>query len=129
MAEVFQAFISVLLIFPILLFSFVLFANKKMGLNAARSFGRAADITTVILFLSVPIAVESLFQYRPGSIILGLALVTGLWLTIREWKSKKEIEMMPLLRKIWRFLFLVLSLSYFMICCAGFVANAYAFLK
>ena len=116
-----QAIISFLLIFPIVVFIIVFLISVKISHKKVRAIGNAADVTTILLFFAVPIAIQSLFQIKTSVIIVGIALVTSVILTVIEWKTKTEIELLPLLRKIWRFLFLVLSITYFIVWCVGLV--------
>lgn len=121
MNNILQTIISFLLVFPIVIFIIVFLVSVKISHKKVRSFGIAADITTILLFFAVPIAIQSLFHIETTGIIVGIALVTSVILTIIEWKTKTEIELIPLLRKIWRFLFLVLSVTYFIVWCIGLV--------
>ncbi|ACA39029.1 conserved hypothetical protein [Lysinibacillus sphaericus C3-41] len=43
--------------------------------------------------------------------------------TYIDWRTKKEIEVKPLLKKIWRFLFLLLSTAYAVICIIGVIQS------
>ena len=121
MNSILQTMISFLLIFPIVVFIIVFLISVKISHKKVRAFGIAADATTILLFFAVPIAIQSLFHIESTAIIAGIALVTSVILTIIEWKTKTEIELIPLLRKIWRFLFLVLSITYFIVWCIGLV--------
>lgn len=121
--------ISFLLIFPIVIFMTVFFISLKVNRRPARAFGIAADTTTFILFFAVPIAIQSLFQLETVGIITSIALIISLILTVIEWKSKKEIELLPLLRKIWRCLFLILSLTYIIVLSLGLVLKVLEYVK
>lgn len=121
MSNFFQTIISFLLVFPIVIFIVVFFVSSKISKKTTKAFGHAADITTLVLFFAVPIAIQSLFQIETVGFLMGIALIISVILTFLEWKSQKEIELIPLVRKIWRFLFLVLSVTYFFVWCLGFV--------
>ena len=124
-----QSVVSFLLIFPIVIFLVVYFISVKMNQKKARAFGNAADVTTLLLFFAVPMAIESLFHLETMGSIVGVALIISVILTFIEWKSQKEIELLPLLRKIWRFLFLILSISYFIVWCVGLVIKVLEFMN
>lgn len=85
--------------------------SKKRG----KVFGRAADMTTFLLFFSVPESVRFLWGYDIGFITFIVAIIIAMIFTIIEWRSTKEIEILPLFRKIWRFLFLLLTITYVVI--------------
>ncbi len=129
MSNLIQLVISFLLVFPIALFIIVYLISIKIQRKSSRAFGLAADITTMGLFFSIPIALQSLFQIETRGSILGIALLVSLIFTILEWKTQNEIQLFPLLRRIWRFLFLVLSLVYIVIWCMGLVLKVTEFLK
>jgi len=113
MSNVFWGIVSFLIAFPAVLFvvfyilQFVLLRKRKM-----KAFGVTADVTTFFLFFSVPAVVYAFWMLNIFSYIVVGALLIGIALTIVEWKTKKEVLIMPLFRKIWRTLFLVLNLLY-----------------
>ncbi|WP_019412495.1 DUF3397 domain-containing protein [Paenisporosarcina sp. TG20] len=129
MSNFVQPIISFLIVFPIVIFLAIFFISVKIIRKPSKAFGHAADITTILLFFAVPIAIQSLFQIEAVGYMLGVALIISIILTVVEWKSKTEIELLPLLRKIWRFLFLVLSLIYFVVWCLGVVLKVLEYIK
>ena len=117
-----QMIISTFLLVPYLVFILAFFVLSKWTKKRPKqTFGIAADITTFILLFAVPIAIEALFEVKTMIYFFCLAIVIGVVLTIYEWKSKKEIELIPLLRKIWRLLFLFLSTLYIIVFCLGLI--------
>ena len=129
MSNFFQLIISFLLVFPIAIFIVVFIVSRKLNRKPTKAFGHAADVTTLVLFFAVPIAVQSLFKIETVGFLVGMALFLSVILTFQEWKSQKEIELIPLIRKIWRFLFLVLSVTYFIVWCLGFVFKVIEFVN
>lgn len=128
MSNFFQTIISFLLVFPIVIFIVVFLVSSKIS-RKTKAFGHAADITTLVLFFAVPIAIQSLFQIETVGFLMGIALIISVILTFLEWKSQKEIELISLVRKIWRFLFLILSVTYFIVWCLGFVFKVIEFVN
>ncbi|MET1014486.1 MAG: DUF3397 family protein [Paenisporosarcina sp.] len=124
-----QNVISVVLFLPYLVFFVVLFVAMKSHQKTVRAFGLAADLTTFILFFAVPIAIEALFDVKTMIYFMSVALVLSMFMTYQEWKAKKEIELLPLLRKIWRFLFILLSLIYVIILFIGFIMKMMHFMN
>jgi len=49
--------------------------------------------------------------------------------TYIDWRTKKEIEVKSLLKKIWRFQFLVLSTAYIVICIVGVIQSVIEYLQ
>ncbi len=129
MSNFFQLIISFLLVFPIAIFIVVFIVSRKLNRKTTKAFGHAADVTTLVLFFAVPIAVQSLFKIETVGFLVGMALFLSVILTFQEWKSQKEIELIPLIRKIWRFLFLVLSATFFIVWCLGFVFKVIEFVN
>ena len=129
MSDFFQTILSFLLVFPIVIFIVVFFVSRKLTKKTTKAFGHAADLTTMMLFFAVPVAIQSLFQIETVGFMVGMALIISVILTFFEWKSQKEIELIPLIRKIWRFLFLVLSITYLIVWCLGFVFKVLEFVN
>lgn len=123
MLNIIQNIVSVALFLPYLVFFIVLFVALKSNRKPARAFGLAADVTTFVLFFAVPIAVEALFDVKTMIYMLCIALVLSMFMTYQEWTNKKEIELLPLLRKIWRFLFILLSFVYIIVLLSGFIVK------
>ena len=125
--DILYAIGALLIIAPIFLFIFIiLLARKRLGY---RSIGLAADVTTLLLFFSVPAAAAAIWQVNTMLITYSAALVIAIILLIIEWKRSKEIEIPKLARKIWRVYFLALSLAYFLICVAGLIWTFNDFFK
>lgn len=110
---------AVVIMAPALAFMLIiLLARKRLGY---RSIGLAADVTTLLLFFSVPAAAAAIWHVEAVMITCSAALVIAIFLLVIEWKQSKEIEISKLARKTWRVYFLVLSLAHFLICAAGLI--------
>lgn len=115
--DILYAIGALLIIAPVFLFILtILFARKRLGY---RSIGLAADVTTLLLFFSVPAAAAAIWQVDTILITFSTAIIIAILLLVIEWKQSKEIEIPKLARKTWRVYFLALSLAYFLICLAG----------
>lgn len=114
---IFAPFIAFLLIFALL--------RKRFR---RRAFGLSADLTTFLLFFSVPVSIEALWGYSLSSIVYFIAIIIAIILLVLEWKKSKEIEVIKYIRKTWRMYFLILSLAYFIIWIAGISYTVIAFL-
>lgn len=125
----FQMIISTFLVVPYLVFILSYFILLKWTRKQPKqAFGIAADITTFLLLFAVPIAIEALFDVKTMIYFFCLAIIISVIFTIYEWKSKKEIELIPLLRKIWRLLFLLLSTLYILVFCLGLILKIIQYL-
>lgn len=110
---------AVFLYIPFLLFSFVYFISLKK--RKKKALGLASDITTLLLFFSVPASVDILWGYSVSALIYFIALVLAIILLIIEWRTAKEIEIIPFFRKLWRTYFLLLASAYALVWLVGLV--------
>jgi len=111
---------------PIILFVFtLLIARKKMG---RRSIGLAADATTFLLFVSIPVAAAVIWSYDIAAITYMVAVVIAMFLLTIEWIKSKEIKVVPFIRKTWRTYFLILSIAYFLLWVTGLALSISRFL-
>ncbi|MCS1383135.1 DUF3397 domain-containing protein [Lysinibacillus sphaericus] len=129
MKDILHIVISVIIFCPILLFVIVYAVSRKVNIRSTHAFGAASDVTTFWLFFSVPLAIGALWGVNVGALLVMLAIVLAIVFTYVDWRTKKEIEVRPLLRKIWRFLFLVLSTAYLLICLVGMIQSVVEYLQ
>lgn len=97
---------------PFLFFGIIYLMLKKLSKKRKKTFSKVADITTIILFFSIPVSVKFIWSFDIGFMVFIIAVMIAIIFTIIEWRTTKELEIRPLFRKIWRFLFLVLSFTY-----------------
>ncbi|AQU79903.1 DUF3397 family protein [Planococcus faecalis] len=110
---------TVFLYIPFLLFAVIYFLSLKR--RKRKALGLASDITTFVLFFSVPASVEILWGYSISAYIYFVALVLAIILLIIEWRTAKEIEIIPFFRKLWRTYFLLLASLYAVVWLIGLV--------
>jgi len=127
--DILHIVISVIIFCPVLLFVIVYAVSRKVNIRGTHAFGAASDVTTFWLFFSVPLAIGALWGVNVGALLVMLAIVLAIVFTYVDWRTKKEIEVKPLLRKIWRFLFLVLSAAYLLICLVGMIQSVVEYLQ
>lgn len=114
---------------PVLIFVIVFYISRKIKIKGTHAFGVASDVTTFFLFFSVPLAIGAVWKVNVGIILVIAALVMAMIFTYIDWRTKKEIEVGALLRKIWRFLFLLLSAAYIIICLIGIIQSLVEYLQ
>lgn len=90
-------------------------------MSRAKSIGLASDFTTPILLFAVPILFNSIWDFSITYILLAFLVFIGILFTYKEWRSKKEIEIPVLIKKIWRAAFLILTFLYICIMGIGFI--------
>ena len=129
MKDLLHMVISIMIFCPVLIFLIVFFIGRKIKIKGIRAFGLASDITTFFLFFSVPLAIKAVWQVNVGMILVIAAIVMAIIFTYIDWRTKKEIEVSALLRKIWRFLFLMLSAAYSIVCVVGIIQSLMDYLQ
>jgi len=124
-----QYLLSIIIFFPIILFFITYFISLKRKKSKVKSFGIASDLTTLVLFFSVPLSVSSLWEKNYNGVVFIIALIIAIIFTYIDWRTKKEIEVFRLLKKIWRLYFILLSIAFFVIWIVGLVQSImeYAF--
>lgn len=110
---------------PFLAFILIILASRRR--LRKRSIGFSADLTTFLLFISVPVSTEALWGLNITFAILLTALLIAIFLLVIEWKKSKEIEVLKYTRKTWRLYFLLLSLSYILIWVTGLALTVISF--
>lgn len=123
MKLVIQFLVSAIICFPIILFSItyaICYLRKK---NVVKCFGYSADATTFILLFSVPLSISSVWGLNYYSIVFVIEIVIAIIFTYIDWRTKKEIEILPLLKKIWRLYFILLTIAYIVIWIVGLIQS------
>ncbi|MEK4522705.1 DUF3397 domain-containing protein [Psychrobacillus sp. FSL W7-1457] len=113
--------VSIIVLVPAILFIISFVIAKYAFRKRKKSIGIAADITTFLLFFSVSHVFNVIFEKKIGFIIIIFAIFIATIMTILEWKMKKEIEIKPLLRKVWRLFFILLCFMYALLWIIGVI--------
>ncbi|HJF30891.1 MAG TPA: DUF3397 domain-containing protein [Sporosarcina psychrophila] len=116
-----SAFLGAIILFPFIVTIVFLIVMRKLGKAPASVIGLAADITTPFMFLAVYIVSDTLFRNEIWVYIVGIALIIAIVYAFIERSKVKEFRIGRLLRKTWRFYFLVLFAAYVILLIAGAV--------
>lgn len=111
---------------PFLAFILLILLTRKR--LKRRAIGLSADVTTFLLFVSVPVSMEALWGVDISFAVSVAAIIIAIILLIIEWKKSKEIEVLKYIRKTWRLYFLLLSVSYVLIWLAGLTLTVISFI-
>ena len=103
---------GVILLCPLIVWLLTFIICRKLRIKKTYAFGFGADVTTFVLFFSVPLAIHSIWGMSLFLPIVIVALLIALAFTYVDWRTKKEIDVPVLLKKIWRVYFIVLSIMY-----------------
>ena len=129
MKDILHIIVSIVIFCPIVLFVIVYLIGRKVKIRGTHAFGAASDVTTLCLFFSVPLAIGVLWCVNVGALLVILAIMMAMIFTYIDWRTKKDIEVKPLLKNIWRFLFLILSTAYLVICIVGVIQSIMEYLQ
>lgn len=116
---------AVLIFAPFLAFILLLLLTRKK--LKKRAIGFSADFTTFLLFVSVPVSAEALWDVKITFAVTATALLIAIVLLVLEWKKTKEIDVMKYIRKTWRLYFLLLSAGYILIWITGLALTVISF--
>lgn len=117
-----QYFISIMILLPLIPFVITFILSKRRR-EVSKAFGKAADVTTFFLLFSIPLMVEGIWTISIVWIMLVILILIGILFTFIDWRTKKEIEIFPLLKKIWRIYFILLSFSFILIWIVGLIIS------
>lgn len=124
-----QMIAAIILFCPFIVLLVLYLIGKKMKLATAQAFGYAADVTTVLLFISVSLAIRSIWQVQVFLWMIILAMIVAIFFTYIDWRTKKEIKVPPLLRRIWRFYFIALVILYVAVLVIGITFSVIDYVK
>lgn len=127
--KILQFVFAIIIICPIIALIITYLVCRKMKLSNVKSFGFAADVVTLLLFFSLPIAVNSIWALSIFIPVIIIAIFIAIAFTYSDWRTKKEIEVMQLFKKIWRVYFILLSTCYLFVWVAGLVLNVMEFVS
>lgn len=116
---------AILIFAPFLAFILLLLISRKK--LKRRAIGFSADLTTFLLFVSVPVSVEALWSVEISFAVCVTAILIAIPLLVVEWKKSKEIEVLKYMRKTWRLYFLLLSAGYLLIWVTGLALTVISF--
>lgn len=119
MNEVIAAFLGIIILFPFFVTIAFMVVMRKMGKAPVSILGLAADITTPLLFLAVYVVSLVVFGQEVWIYIIGIAIIIAIVYAFIERSKVKEFQIARLLRKTWRFYFLVLLAAYIILLITG----------
>lgn len=126
MKEIIQYLISVMILLPLIPFLVTFFISKRKNI-ASKAFGTAADVTTIFLLFSIPLMMKGIWNISIVWIMLAVLILIGIVFTYIDWRTKKEIEIFPLLKKIWRIYFILLTVTFILIWIVGLIMSIMEF--
>ena len=103
----------------------VYFISRRRGKSKIESVGLSSDMTTMILFFSVPLSIFSIWGKNYHVLVFIIAIIVAIIFTFLDWRTKKEIHIPPLFKKIWRTYFVLLMMAYLLIWMIGIVRSVW----
>lgn len=116
-----QLAIAIIIVCPVIMLLVTFFVFSKFSKKVAYSFGLAADVTTVVLFISVPLLFKSIWDLNVFLLVIIAAVLLAIVSTFFEWRKSKEIYIPQVMKRIWRLYFLILFVLYFILIFIGMV--------
>ncbi|WP_342538792.1 DUF3397 domain-containing protein [Sporosarcina sp. FSL K6-1540] len=129
MNEVVAAFLGMIILFPFIVTIAFMVVMRKMGKAPASILGLAADVTTPLLFIAVYVVSRAIFGQGIWVYIIGIAIIIAIVYAFIERSKVKEFQIARLLRKTWRFYFLVLLAAYVILFITGMVMKIVEYVR
>lgn len=120
---------GVVVLFPFIIMIVLLMIYRRMGRAPATVIGRTADLTTPFLFLSIYIMANTIFGVGVGFYIAITALIIMIIYAVIERKKVKDFQITRLIRKVWRFLFIVLAIAYIVLLVLGMTLKVFEYVN
>lgn len=85
---------------------------KRFKRTQKRAIHRAIDVTTFILLFSIQALCQVLYDYDLGVLVQIVVTLIFMMIVFIKWRENPEIKVLPIFKKFWRVVFLVLSTIY-----------------
>lgn len=121
MSNFLAIFLGILIMFPFVVTICTVLIYKRLGTSGAVAIGKAADWTTPFLFIAVYSISRFIFNANTGSILAFIAIIIMLSAAVHERAKVKEFQISKLLRRVWRFYFLLLAIAYILLLIIGLI--------
>mgnify|MGYP001791913950 CR=1 FL=1 len=121
METILSVLFGILIFCPYIVTILILIIYRRLGTAPASVLGKAADLTTPFLFLSVYIIARTIYGDLVGVYITITSIIIIIIYSIIEKMNVKEFLIKRFFRKVWRLFFLLLSSSYVILLLIGLV--------
>lgn len=112
MVSMFLSIGEVVILCPWILWGFLFVLLNYIKATKRIAIFVASDITTVFLLFSIQRLVELLFNVDLGVLVLIGAVVLAIIMVLYDWKTKDDLDLSKLLKRIWRIFFVLLTSLY-----------------
>lgn len=129
MMEWLKMVISAVIICPFIILFILFVVLSKFKLKKVHAFGYAADVTTILLFVSVPLIVKSVWEVDVFIWMMIAAILVAIVYTYVEWRKSKEIYIPQVLKRIWRMYFILLIVLYVALIIIGMIIYIIRFMQ
>ena len=129
MMEWLRMVLAVSIICPIAILIFSFFILLKLKFKKIYAIGFAADLTTLVLFISVPLILKSIWEINVFIWVIIIAIMIAMVYTYFEWRKSKEIYIPQILRRIWRLYFVLLMGLYIGLIITGMTVYIIRFMQ
>lgn len=110
---------------PLLGFILVYMVSRFILKNTRKSFLLSVDVTTAFFLVAVHYLLLVIYGKSMLWLIILFLILSILFIGFVTWRKNHEIEMMRVLRKSWRFVFLASTVAYFLLLLIGLVQRIF----
>lgn len=104
---------------PILAFYLIYIVTVKITKNKKYSIKLAVDLSTIIFIISVYYIAYEIWSFSLFWFILIAILLVAIIFTLIHWKVSDDIDMVKLIKGIWRVNFILFFIAYFILSIYG----------
>ncbi|WP_010282688.1 DUF3397 domain-containing protein [Bacillus timonensis] len=121
MVNFFASIAATFVTVPLLGFLLVYIISRFILKNTRKSFFLSVDVTTVFFLIAVHYLLLVIVGKSMLWLIILFLIMSILFMGFVTWRKSREIEMMKVVRKSWRFVFLTSTVAYFVLLLIGLV--------
>ncbi len=121
MLDFFAGVAATFVTIPLLGFILVYLISRFIIKNNRKSFFLSVDVTTAFFLIAVHYLLLVIIGKSMLWLLILILILTILFIGYLTWKKSHEIETVKVLRKSWRFAFLLSTVAYFLLLLIGLV--------
>ncbi len=126
MLDVFAVFLATVVTIPLLGWYIAYIVHVKISKKKPRAVRFAADVSTLLFIIAVYYIMLEIWQQSFLWLILVVIFAVAIVFTFVHWKYAQDIHIWKLLRGIWRFNFLLFSITYILLFALGIIIRIVA---
>ena len=129
MNAVISSFLGTIILFPFLVTIVILDWHEENGQSPGEGHWTCCRFDNAIPFPTIYVISYNIFENEVGVYIAAIAITIAILLAFLERSKVKEFRILRLLRKIWRFYFIVLLAVYLILLMIGTILKIVEYVK